>query len=189
MLERKGTTAAAAASCRKLRRGRFIVASHALSRNPGLVFRPTIATLRISTAAAYCYCPIRSYRLRYEIDMSEIERIERRISLHDLRVLMSVVEAGSMGKAAKQLATSQPAISRSISELESALGVRLLDRSPQGIEPTPYGRALLKRGISVFDELGQGTKDIRFLADPTAGQLRIGASIAVAAGFVSSLIA
>src|SRR5262245_713234 len=121
--------------------------------------------------------------------MSDIERIERRISLHDLRVLMSVVEAGSMGKAAKQLATSQPAISRSISELESALGVRLLDRSPQGIEPTPYGRALLKRGISVFDELGQGTKDIRFLADPTAGQLRIGASIAVAAGFVSSLIA
>ena len=41
--------------------------------------------------------------------MSEIERIERRISLHDLRVLMSVVQAGSMGKAAKRLATSQPA--------------------------------------------------------------------------------
>src|SRR5262245_19472525 len=120
--------------------------------------------------------------------MSEIERIERRISLHDLRVLMSVVQAGSMGKAAKRLATSQPAISRSISDLESALGVRLLERSPQGIEPTPYGRALLKRGISVFDELTQGVKDLRFLADPTAGELRIGASIAVAAGFVSGVI-
>ena len=120
--------------------------------------------------------------------MRDIERIERRISLHDLRVLMAVVQAGSMGKAAKQLATSQPAISRSISDLESALGVRLLDRSPQGIEPTAYGRALLKRGISVFDELAQGVKDIRFLADPTAGQLRIGAAIAVAAGFVSGVI-
>jgi DNA-binding transcriptional LysR family regulator len=120
--------------------------------------------------------------------MDEIERIERRISLHDVRVLMSVVQAGSMGKAAKQLATSQPAISRSIADLESALGVRLLDRSPTGIEPTSYGRALLKRGTVVFDELQQGVKDIQFLADPTAGELRIGASIAIAGGFVASLV-
>ena len=120
--------------------------------------------------------------------MSEIERIERRLSLHDLRVLMSVIQAGSMGKAAKRLATSQPAISRSIAELESALGVRLLDRTSQGIEPTEYGRALLRRGISVFDELAQGIKDIRFLADPTAGELRIAGSIAIAAGFVSTVI-
>jgi DNA-binding transcriptional LysR family regulator len=122
------------------------------------------------------------------VHMSEIERIERRLSLHDLRVLMSVIQAGSMGKAAKQLATSQPAISRSIAELESALGVRLLDRTSQGIEPTEFGRALLRRGISVFDELAQGIKDIRFLADPTAGELRIAASIAIAAGFVSSVV-
>jgi DNA-binding transcriptional LysR family regulator len=120
--------------------------------------------------------------------VNEIERIERRISLHDVRVLMSVVQAGSMGKAAKRLATSQPAISRAIAELESALGVRLLDRSPKGIEPTLYGRALLKRGTVVFDELMQGVKDIQFLADPTTGELTIGASISVAGGFVSSII-
>jgi DNA-binding transcriptional LysR family regulator len=120
--------------------------------------------------------------------MDEIERIERRISLHDVRVLMSVVQAGSMGKAAKRLATSQPAISRSIADLESALGVRLLDRNPKGIEPTSYGRALLRRGTVVFDELQQGVKDIQFLADPTAGELRIGASIAIAGGFVASLV-
>jgi DNA-binding transcriptional LysR family regulator len=115
--------------------------------------------------------------------MDEIERIERRISLHDVRVLMSVVQAGSMGKAAKRLATSQPAISRSIADLESALGVRLLDRNPKGIEPTS-----LRRGTVVFDELQQGVKDIQFLADPTAGELRIGASIAIAGGFVASLV-
>jgi DNA-binding transcriptional LysR family regulator len=65
--------------------------------------------------------------------MDEIERIERRLRLHNVRVLMSAVEAGSMGKAAKQLHTSQPAISRAISDLEHALGVPLIDRSPQGI--------------------------------------------------------
>ena len=120
--------------------------------------------------------------------MDEIGRIERRIGLHDLRVLMAVVQAGSMGKAARLLATSQPAISRSIGELEHALGVRLLDRSAQGIEPTSYGRALLKRGTAVFDELQQGIKDIRFLSDPTVGDLTIGASIAIAEGFICSVI-
>ncbi len=94
-----------------------------------------------------------------------------------------------MGKAAIRLATSQSAVSRSIAELEVALGVRLLDRSPRGIEPTAYGRALLKRGVAVFDELAQGIKDIHFVSDPTAGELRIGASIAIATGFVSSGVA
>jgi DNA-binding transcriptional LysR family regulator len=120
--------------------------------------------------------------------MDEAERIERRISLHDMRVLMSVLQAGSMGQAAKRLATSQPAISRSIAELEAALGVRLLDRSSKGIEPTPYGRALVRRGLVVFDELAQAVKDINFLSDPTLGELRVAAPIAVAGGFVSSVI-
>jgi hypothetical protein len=51
------------------------------------------------------------------------ERIERRVKLHDLRVLMSVVERGSMAKAAESLATSQPAVSRAIADLENSLGV------------------------------------------------------------------
>jgi DNA-binding transcriptional LysR family regulator len=121
--------------------------------------------------------------------MDESLRIERRFSLHDLRVLMAVVEAGSMGKAARVLATSQPAVSRSIGDLEHALGVRLLDRSAHGIEPTPFGLALLKRGAAIFDELRQGIKDIRFLSDPTSGALTIGASIAIAEGFICDVIA
>ena len=90
--------------------------------------------------------------------MDEIGRIERRIGLHDLRVLMAVVKAGSMGKAAKLLATSQSAVSRSIGELEQTLGVRLLDRSANGIEPTSYGQALVKRGTAVFDEFSRASR-------------------------------
>jgi DNA-binding transcriptional LysR family regulator len=120
--------------------------------------------------------------------MIPTERIERRVSLHDLRVLVAVVLAGSMGRAARRLATSQPAVSRSIADLEHALGVRLLDRGRQGVEATPYGRALVARGLAIFDELAQGIGEIQFLADPTVGQLRIGASIAVSVGFVASLV-
>lgn len=117
-----------------------------------------------------------------------MDRIERRLKLSDVRILLAVVEAGSMGRAAERLATSQPAISRAIADLERGLGVRLLDRGRRGVEPTSYGRALIKRGVAVFDELQQGVRDIEFLADPTAGELRVGASIALAAGFVAAAV-
>jgi DNA-binding transcriptional LysR family regulator len=96
--------------------------------------------------------------------MDETERIERRLKLHDLRVLMSVVDLGSMAKAAEHLATSQPAVSRAIADLEYSLGVRLLDRGPRGVVPTSYGRALIKRSVAAFDELRLGVKDLEFLA-------------------------
>jgi DNA-binding transcriptional LysR family regulator len=70
------------------------------------------------------------------------ERTKRRLKLRDLEVLMTVVETGSMGKAARRLGISQPGVSKAIVELEDALGVRLLDRSRRGVAPTPYGSAV-----------------------------------------------
>ena len=116
------------------------------------------------------------------------ERIGRRMKLRDLHVLMTVVEEGSMGKAAQRLHTVQPAISRSIAQLEQALGVRLVDRHRQGIEPTKYGRALLECGIAVFDDLRRGVKNIEFLADPTAGEIRIGCNPFLASTFVTAVV-
>jgi DNA-binding transcriptional LysR family regulator len=120
--------------------------------------------------------------------MQVSDRIGRPIKLQDLHVLMAVVQAGSMNKAAALLNTGQSAISRSIAELEHAIGVRLLDRNPQGVEPTQYGRALLDGGTAVFDDLRQALKNIEFLADPTAGELRIGSSALMAASFVFAVI-
>src|SRR5437764_2972614 len=114
--------------------------------------------------------------LRWVRDMQSSDLIGRQIKLQDLRVLTVVVQAGSMSKAAALLNTTQSAISRSIAELEQTIGVRLLDRSVQGVEPTHYGRALLKRGIVAFDELKQGVQDIEFLANPGTGELFIGSS-------------
>src|SRR3954451_9981915 len=108
--------------------------------------------------------------------MQVIDRIGRRLKLHDLNVLMAVVQAGSMRKAARVLNTTQSAISRSIADLEHTTGLRLLDRNHLGIEPTQYGRALLKRGVAVFDELKQSVQDLESLADPGTGELRIGSA-------------
>jgi DNA-binding transcriptional LysR family regulator len=121
-------------------------------------------------------------------EMQLSDRIERRMKLHDLHILMAVVQAGSMSKAAALLNTTQPAVSRSIAELEHTIGVRLLERNPQGVEPTAYGRALLNGGVAVFDDLRQAVKNIEFLADPTAGEVRIGCTPILAASFVSAVV-
>jgi DNA-binding transcriptional LysR family regulator len=115
-------------------------------------------------------------------------QIGRRLSLRDLHVLFTVVQRGSMAKAAAQLGVSQPAVSEVIADLEHALGVRLLDRSPQGVEPTMYGRALLKRSTVAFDELKQGIREIEFLADPTTGELRIGCPESLAASILPPVV-
>jgi len=110
------------------------------------------------------------------------------MKLQDLYVLTAVVQAGSMRKAAAHLHTTQPSISRSIAELERTFGVQLLDRNPQGVAPTEYGRALLDGGATVFDELRQTVKNIEFLADPEAGDVRIGCTPVLAASFVSAVV-
>lgn len=116
------------------------------------------------------------------------DRTGSRIRLQDLHVLISVVQAGSMGKAARALNTTQPNISRAIGELEAVLGVRLLDRHRGGVEPTEYGRALIECGTIVFDDLRQGVKNIELLTDPAAGELRIGTTAFLAASFVAALV-
>jgi len=116
------------------------------------------------------------------------DRIGRRLKLHDLHVLMAVVQAGSMNKAAALLHTTQPAVSRSVAELERTMGVRLLDRNAQGVEPTAYGRALLDGGTAVFDDLRQAVRSIEFLADPTAGEVRVGCHTHLAPNFVAAVV-
>ena len=116
--------------------------------------------------------------------MQWIDRIGRRLKLRDLHMLMAVAEARSMAKAARQLAVSQPVVSKTIADLEHALGVKLLDRTASGVEPNLYGRALLKRGVSIFDELRQSVNEIEFLADPSVGEVRIACPEPMLAGLV-----
>jgi len=120
--------------------------------------------------------------------MDRVEQISRRLKLRQLTVLAAVVQCGSMAKAADHLAITQPVVSKAIADLENTLGVRLLDRGPKGVEPTLYGRALLKRSVAIFDDLRASVSEIEFLADRTAGELRIGAMEFVAAGLLPTLI-
>jgi DNA-binding transcriptional LysR family regulator len=112
------------------------------------------------------------------------ERVGRRLKLRDLHILRAAARLGSLGKAANELAISQPAVSKAITDLERLLGVRLLERSPRGVEPTMYGHALLNRSTAIFDELKQGVSDIDALANPNTGEIRIACPLAIASTLV-----
>jgi DNA-binding transcriptional LysR family regulator len=119
--------------------------------------------------------------------MQWADRIHR-VKLRDLRVLVAVANAGSISRAARALAISHPVVSRTVSDLEHALGVRLFDRSARGVEPTIYGHALLDCGTAVFDDLRQGVQRIASLSDPASGEIRIGSGEVMMAGFVPAIV-
>ena len=120
--------------------------------------------------------------------MKWTDRIGRRVKLRDFHIALAVAEAGSMTRAAEELAVSYPVVSKTISELEHTLGVKLFDRSNSGVEPTHYGRVLLKSGVAVFDEMRKGLQQIEFIKQPDAGELRIGSSIVTDAGLLPAVI-
>lgn len=118
----------------------------------------------------------------------DAERIARRLSLRDLRIVAAVGRAGSMSKAASALAVSQPVVSEAITALEQLLGVPLFDRGRRGVQPTAFGNALIQCGTTVFDDVRRGIEQLEFLRDPSAGELRVGCTEPLASGFVATVV-
>src|SRR5258708_11261073 len=96
------------------------------------------------------------------------------MKLHQLSALVTAVETGSLRRAAEKMRLSQPALSRSIRELEREVGVKLIDRTARGVAATVYGKALIMRGKLVDAELRQARDDIAHLRAATQGDLPIG---------------
>jgi DNA-binding transcriptional LysR family regulator len=120
--------------------------------------------------------------------MLDASQISERIKLRQLHVLIAVVECGSMAKAAEHLAISQPVISKMIASLEQTLGFPLLERSRLGVEPTLYGKALLRRSVALRNDLRSSVDELKSLADPAVGELRIGSTEPVMAGLLPAIV-
>ena len=103
-----------------------------------------------------------------------VSLIGRRMKLRDLQILLSVAQLGSMAKAASHLSTTQPTVSQAIADLEAAVGVRLFDRSTQGVVPTSYGDIMVKSALEAFDALSNGMRSLEFAAASGAGDVRLG---------------
>ena len=96
--------------------------------------------------------------------------------LQQLTVFRRVVETGNITRAARDLAMSQPNVSRIVAELETRLGVPLLLRSPRGLAPTEAGHAFYSDAIRVLDALEEAETHVRGNQNGLSGPVRITAS-------------
>ena len=106
------------------------------------------------------------------------------MKLSQLRHLVAVAEAGTVRQAAKTLYLSQSSVTKSIQQLEEALGVELLHRTSHGVMPTAAGRALIGRAKIIEAELREARNDIDNILGAGSGEIRVGASPTVAMSFL-----
>ena len=93
--------------------------------------------------------------------------------INDLIALLAVAGEGSFTRAAAKLGVSQPALSRTISNLEARLGLRLLARSTRGVAATEAGERLIRTVGPHFDGIEAGLSALTELREKPAGSLRI----------------
>src|SRR5512144_2144493 len=91
-----------------------------------------------------------------------------------LALVIALSERGSLRQAAAAVAISQPAATKLLSDLESVLGVSLLERHTWRMRPTIYGEALVRHARSVLADLDEARAEIAALAAGATGKLRVG---------------
>lgn len=95
--------------------------------------------------------------------------------LSQLRDLVEAIDAGGIRAAARRVGVSQPALTKSIRQLEEELHVRLLQRNARGVVPTREGRALATRARAIQAELRKAREEIEAIAGKGEGGVAIGA--------------
>jgi DNA-binding transcriptional LysR family regulator len=102
------------------------------------------------------------------------------LNLHHVRIFTAIVEHGGFTKAAQMLRLSQPAVSKSLNELERQLHVTLLDRSGKSVALTEAGRTLYARAGELFGVEREAERELRELRGLKRGVLRVAASTTIA---------
>src|SRR5262245_30952461 len=111
------------------------------------------------------------------------------MDVHQLRVFLAVIDAGSFSKAARTLGMNQSTVSFHIRALESACGVRLLDRAGRAVKPTTSGRVLRRYAARMVDLRDEALAQLRAEEAGDSGRVRIAASTVPAEYLLPRLIA
>jgi DNA-binding transcriptional LysR family regulator len=111
-------------------------------------------------------------------------RFHRQLDLTSLRLFVAVCECGSIGRAADQVYMASSAVSKRLSDLEAALGTRLLTRHARGVAPTPAGQSLLLHARSILFGLDRMQEEIADYAEGVRGHVRVHANISAIVQFL-----
>ena len=111
------------------------------------------------------------------------------MDIKDMRAFYAIVEEGNISHAAGRLAVAQPALSRQMKRLESALGVKLFERGSRRIRLTEAGRVLKERVEQILGLVDGTVREIQDVGEGTAGEVRIGTITSSGANLVPGLLA
>ncbi|MFM2485366.1 LysR substrate-binding domain-containing protein [Celerinatantimonas yamalensis] len=111
------------------------------------------------------------------------------IKIHQLQAFKAVAQQGSIRAASRQLALSQPSLTKAIKELELTLGVQLFHRGVQGVTLTQYGHTLLQHAHLALNELEQAQHAISQQLGQMSGQVSIGLGASVACSLLPHVLA
>jgi DNA-binding transcriptional LysR family regulator len=109
------------------------------------------------------------------------------MELRQLRHFVAVVDSGNLSRAAERVAISQPALTRSIKNLEDMLGMDLLERKPRGVTPTEAGLALYRHAQIVLNACQRLTREVRELERGVTGTVHVGVAAMYATHLTSQV--
>ena len=112
--------------------------------------------------------------------MAEISRLQH---------LLAVVEHGGFRRAAEAVHLSQPALTKSIQNLEESFGVALLDRRPRAVVPTPFGQIVIERARRILADIDQMKREVDLLKGFESGMLMVGCDPYVAKAVMAPALA
>jgi len=121
--------------------------------------------------------------------VNPLSRISGRLRMRHLRLLVVLAEHGSLRKAAEIMSVTQPALSKSLREIEELVGEPLFARNPKGIYANAIGEAVIRYAQLVFADLGGLHKELAALKSGNIGDVHIGAISALTAGLVPQTVA
>jgi len=101
-----------------------------------------------------------------------------RLKLRQLKLITVVAEEGNILRGSQTLNIAQPAATKSIKELEQALGVRLFDRSSRGVTPTVYGDVMIRHAKLILTQLRHASEELDSLEEGLSGRINIGTLLA-----------
>jgi len=110
--------------------------------------------------------------------MADIDRVLRsNLKLRHLQLVVALDEFRHLGRAAEFLSVSQPAVSKTLAEIERMFDLDLFVRSTRGTEPTAYGQAVIRFARSVLADYGRTRDEIAAVAGGAAGRTSVGAMV------------
>ncbi|WP_288254273.1 LysR substrate-binding domain-containing protein [uncultured Hydrogenophaga sp.] len=115
--------------------------------------------------------------------------MNRHLTLKQFRYFLAVAESDSVAAASRMLNIAQSAITKSVLELEDAVGLTLFERSTKGMRLTPEGHRFLVKARRVIGAVAEATRGAREGAAPLAGSLSIGVTSLVAGYYLSEVFA